>query len=719
MTKATFHMRKTLIIYILLLFSVLSGTLAHASLTTGETDEETPSANLNPIVIIPAGTGTCTVTDSLGGFTNNSFKSGNLTFIDAFNVASLEWCGLQQYALSPANFASHKVTIDLSTLPPAQYTETSTITLGNEYMAPNLTFVPGTLPTSMERTLYVHGRPHVEIQLGCFTIGESMDISSLAIRTKVQWDLSMVGNEHDVDYCGDAKYFLEFWTFNPTRLSSLYLDATSYAWWTNTGVTAGEADGQSVAPQTSSQKKWRQFQAVIGVPQQIMVDGQTELDVHLSEIVIDLMSRPAEMANGTFDADGLHLPAKGKIHVQRLITQFDPNIAHKPIQYRDMELIKNELGGAIDAKHFDVPSPVPTPSNLKLTRSENMLTLSGSVAAGVVRIEAYRPARQSAYVEYWRAYQRPDQATLDWAQMIADGKFVELKFADPSKSNTFSIDKLPLYTMGDFSDCEWKKCNNAGKDNACAFGRGYVVTAFDKDNRPSEVKVTTSYASTDDYTSIRLGCAIGKQNTDPPQLTDAQCDGNEHVEDNFCVPLSCAVGQIITNHACQSCPTKQTAQGNACVMKMCPAGQELNGNGSCVAKKCGTGEILSAGSCVCDAAHGYSKELGTGSCAKDDDDNGDDEDVEDDDTDNSTDDADTDDVDNTADDFTCGPGMVLFGVYGCIPQAACSPGTVRNSPYGVCTPAGGFGQSVLFPTNPFIPAQPRTNKPSGGCSLLQ
>lgn len=716
-------MRKTLGIIHIIILCVLWGALAHASLTTGETDEETPAAILKPIVIIPKDVGTCTVTNPLGGFTGNTLKIGNLSFMDAFNVASLEWCGLQQYALSPANFSSQKVTIDLSMLAPSSYTGTTEITLNNEHMAPNLTFIHGTLPQNMERTLYVHGRPHVEIRLGCFTIGESMYLSSLAFRTTSSWDFRFTQDwpstkmVPETNYCHGAEHFLEFWTFNPVHISSLYLDATSWTQWSNTSFIAGIVDGETIEPSHHSEKKWRQFQAVVGIPQQIMVDGQADLDVRLSEIVIDLMSRSSELANGKFEADGLHLPAKGNIQVQRLITQFDPNIAHKPIQYRDMELIKNEQGVAINATHFDVPSPVSAPSNLKLTRSGNTLTLSGSVASGVARIEAYRPARQSAYVEYWRAYQRPDQATLDWAQMIADKKFVELNFTDPNKSNTFNIKDLPLYTMGDFSDCEWKKCNNAGKDNACAFGRGYVVTAFDKDNRPSEVKVTTSYASTDDYTSIRLGCTIGKQNIDPPTLTDAQCsNGNEHVEDNFCVPLSCAAGQIIKNHACQNCPADQTAQENVCKMKQCPTGQELDGNGACVAKKCVIGEILSDGSCKCDAAQGYSKEWGAGSCVKDDDEDedGDNDEDEDDDTDDEDDSDDTD----AEDDFTCGPGMELFGVYGCIPQAPCPPGTLRNSPYGACTPTGGFGQSVQFPTNPFISPQPRTQKSSGGCSLI-
>lgn len=660
-----------------------------------------PVSQAGPSQLIPIGTGVCNVTQNGGGYNNATA----MTLLDALGNLNQHLCGLDQISPIPLDGDVH---ITLQTI--QESANASIVSPANqpgEFQA-RLTLTPivdpllqtpaPVLPKPWNAMITIEGHLNNQVTADCFVIHNPFQLRSLRLAAAFrEMDLDTDLPSLSAQGCGfPHQAFIVLqpdWRFAlpsenpppPHRLDTTLINPYRRHQINQNGAISYQ---------------YPKFERVLYVPHLTHL-APTPVEANLTALVLDL----AEAAGANAQPPvGLWLPRSNTttVHVSRFITYYDPNQPHVPIQYYDYD-------------GTPAASPVPTPTAVTLLRQGDHMILQGTITPGVARIEAYRLPRQSATQEIWEKYR---QATaLNWSQMQQDKVFLEWKNPTPVYGGPFAIGDLPIYTMKDFSACEWHNCKSASDPNACAFGRGYAVIAYDLQDRPSSLVVTNSDGgSDDDFKTIRLACKQVDQKNNPPALTDAQCNGNEHVEDNFCVPLSCVVGQIITNHACQPCPANQTAQGNACVMKTCPAGKQLNASGACVAITCGTGEILSAGSCVCDAAHGYSKEWGSGSCVKDDDDDGDDDNDED--KDDDTDDEDDDDTDDTDDDFTCGPGMVLFGVYGCIPQAPCPSGTVRNSPYGACVPTGGFGQTGLLPTNSFISPQPGIKNSSGGCSLI-
>ncbi len=632
-----------------------------------------------PSNLIPLGTGTCHVTSH--GY------DGPGTFQQAFEDASEHLCGWDKVYSIPS---SAKVTIDLRAIPfDQQYFDAADmhdISMSN--YAPNFNYDPFvSLPEGMARTLYIRGNASAQVNVGCVNIVESMDIQSLAFnggfhsRYKTSFD-------DEPELCANDYYF-HIWTFNPVRFHTLYFNPASEVNYTNTSTSTLISD------------TCRPFKAAIAVPP---FNGESGEQITFSEIFIDLTEKKG--CDVKPPIDGLHLPANGNVKVERLIVGFDQT-SGEPIRYI-----------ADDAS--PTASPIPAPQQVRLLRTGNTLTLTGNISSGIKRIEAYRPPRTTVLKEYWMKYRLTKSSeTLNWEQMKADKIFLEWKNPDPTKSATFALGDLPIYTMQDFSACEWEHCNTSSNPNACAFGRGYVVTAYDMNDRPSMMVVTKSYDDTNnDLKTIRNGCGQSEQYTDPKTLTDADCGDSQHVVNNLCVPVTCDTNAIAINHQCQTCPASQTAKENQCITKTCPSGQTLKDSGQCAAIQCQVGEMLQGNTCICDAAHGYSKDWRSGQCVH---------------TtttqQKSTDEHSQSDTQQhptsqvTGDDFStngCGPGLVQYGTF-CIQPSTCPSGTARQTPLGACTPAGG-GFNAINTFQSMLPtgfAQDTTPPSGGGCSLIR
>lgn len=320
----------------------------------------------------------------------------------------------------------------------------------------------------------------------------------------------------------------------------------------------------------------------------------------LSEAIIDIVGKQEDEPKY-----GLVLPIEGlkTVNIGKVIFGFDPTKPHHPIAYTDTT-------GAI------VPSPVPSPTNVMLTRNGSTLTLSGSVPSDIVRIEAFRPAHKDGF-DYINQYASKDGKSLDWLALATDGNFVAWQRPDATIGvTTFSIPGLPVYKKSYLSNCEWKNCSNAAS-GACVFGRGYVVIGYDSESRPSAIVMTNSYGdAAPDFVTIRTACDLFDPKTPPVVLTDQSCLTHEHLVDELCEAVNCAAHQIAKNHQCLPCGINEYVQSNQCLPLQCPAGQQLK-DGECLPVICGPGQILKGTACVCDTANGYAaKDFTSNACVK-------------------------------------------------------------------------------------------------------
>ncbi len=646
-------------------------------------------------ILDPSGPGVCEVISTMGETNDDSpydKETFGMTFIDALNKASNNLCGLDSVfnfsTDAQANWdlaqSSLPVTISLRKL-----TTEKTISLSAEYDRTPLIFVPLISLPAEQRRLHIVGFPSTIIKSGCFSVENGLRLKTISLQGQSRGTVENAAGEPDyfstpcrADY--GTRSFVQFNTSWPVDLDTLYMKPIR--------LLQGPAG-----------PKLQEFSSALGPD--ISFFENDGLQVSLHAVFLDITSPlPTDVT-----MDGLHLPLNGTVTVRRLITNFDPYSKQTPIRYLS-------LAGDTVAP---VNAPVPSATDITLTRNGNTLTLKGKIPAGVTRIEAYRPPKNSVQ-EYWKKYFTPSATKLNWSLMAKEGVFVEWTNPDPSKSGTFTIKDLPIYTMQDFSQCEWLNCKKHSNDSACAYGRGYVVTVFDAQNRPSMITLSKSYGSESDFRVIRKACALAEQDTSPVVITNNSCASTQSVQDNFCEPLNCAADAIAEDHVCKTCPSNQTAKNGQCVPKTCPIGKKLNSAGACVAIECAAGEVLKSNLCICDAAHGYSKDFATGACVLDGEieggGDGSEGEGEGEEGDGNGDNGGDGLLDGETSD-ECAPGLVRYGTF-CIKLATCPPGTERKTDFGGCYP---ITEQDPAPYAPPLPGETPSlpNTPSGGCSLIQ
>lgn len=178
------------------------------------------------------------------------------------------------------------------------------------------------------------------------------------------------------------------------------------------------------------------------------------------------------------------------VAVTQLLLDYDPERMEQPIAYY-------HNGQPIEAPI----APVTNPRIEPIPDAPGMLKVRGHFPHGASRIEMFRPDN---YLQLARR-EASDASIFDWAALKQSRQFYEVHASSQASPYAQSFEVVvPAFDESQLTEHELSICKSWGN---CNIGRGFLLIAYDKDGRPSEVIETNSNPETQfgDYRSIYAG----------------------------------------------------------------------------------------------------------------------------------------------------------------------------------------------------------------------